>query len=243
MADELVEQFSSITGSTSSIATQYLKLSDHDLQAAIQLYFENDGIDLESQSNAVAASSVTDTSSYNPPSIPSYSRPRQTSSRPGAGRVDSDGVVHLDSDDDGDDAETVSDVEQISDRSMTQAYRDGITTAGSSHASVTARAPQTRHATVVMDDEAMARQMQEELYAAGFASDQTAAGAFGGRVDADGVRAPIARTTETLVGPGADMRGMPVDLRAAVEAQLAARRRLAPGMSPPASSPMGESLR
>ncbi|RAL63102.1 hypothetical protein DID88_004186 [Monilinia fructigena] len=44
------------------------------------------------------------------------------------------------------------------------------------------------------DDAAMARRMQEEFYAGGDAS---------GGLDADGVRAPIARTTETLVGyPG-----------------------------------------
>jgi hypothetical protein len=43
----------------------------------------------------------------------------------------------------------------------------------------------------IEDDEAMARRMQEELYAGGDS---------GGGYDADGVRAPIARTTETLVG-------------------------------------------
>ncbi|KAH8698288.1 putative UBX domain protein [Talaromyces proteolyticus] len=41
------------------------------------------------------------------------------------------------------------------------------------------------------DDAAIARRLQEELYAAGGDS-------------SDGVRAPIARTTETLVGPGAE---------------------------------------
>lgn len=41
------------------------------------------------------------------------------------------------------------------------------------------------------DDAAMARRLQEEMYAGG----------------ADDVRAPIARTTETLVGPGAEGYG------------------------------------
>lgn len=41
------------------------------------------------------------------------------------------------------------------------------------------------------DDAAMARRLQEEMYAGG----------------ADDVRAPIARTTETLVGPGAEDYG------------------------------------
>jgi hypothetical protein len=43
------------------------------------------------------------------------------------------------------------------------------------------------------DDEAMARRLQEEMY-----------GGPGGVPDEDEVRAPMARTTETLVGPGAD---------------------------------------
>ncbi|KAJ5558751.1 hypothetical protein N7535_009369 [Penicillium sp. DV-2018c] len=43
------------------------------------------------------------------------------------------------------------------------------------------------------DDEAMARRLQEEMY-----------GGPGGVPDQDEVRAPMARTTETLVGPGAD---------------------------------------
>ena len=43
----------------------------------------------------------------------------------------------------------------------------------------------------IEDDEAMARRIQEEFYAGGDSGDG---------YDADGVRAPIARTTETLVG-------------------------------------------
>lgn len=43
------------------------------------------------------------------------------------------------------------------------------------------------------DDAAMARRLQEELYAGGDA--------------ADDVRAPLARTTETLVGPGSESYG------------------------------------
>lgn len=47
------------------------------------------------------------------------------------------------------------------------------------------------------DDEAMARRLQEEMYGA-------QGGAGGDGVGEDGVRAPIARRTETLVGPNAD---------------------------------------
>jgi hypothetical protein len=51
------------------------------------------------------------------------------------------------------------------------------------------------------DDEAIARRMQEELYAGG-----------DGGFDADGIRAPIGRTTETLVG-GHDGHYQPDDLQ------------------------------
>lgn len=70
------------------------------------------------------------------------------------------------------------------------------------------------------DDEAMARRLQEEFYGGSSA----AAGSSG--VDADGYRAPIARTTETLVGgPGYHDYDMndPEDRHAAVLQQL--RRR------------------
>lgn len=60
--------------------------------------------------------------------------------------------------------------------------------------SETATAAAIARAAEVEDDAAMARRMQEELYSGGDAS---------GGFDAEGVRAPIARTTETLVGgPG-----------------------------------------
>jgi hypothetical protein len=63
------------------------------------------------------------------------------------------------------------------------------------------------------DDEAIARRMQEELYAGGDAS---------GGYDADGVRAPIGRRTETLVG-GPDGDWPPEDMHAAVLQQMRAR--------------------
>ncbi|KAI5299629.1 DNA-directed RNA polymerase II core subunit, partial [Ascosphaera pollenicola] len=51
-------------------------------------------------------------------------------------------------------------------------------------------------------DEAMARRLQEEMYGAG------RSGAGAGAGDADDVRAPMARTTETLVGPDYGGMGM-----------------------------------
>lgn len=70
----------------------------------------------------------------------------------------------------------------------------------------------------VEDDEAMARRLQEEMYGAG---------GGGGDPEAE-VRAPMARTTETLVGPGGGYDED--DMHTAIMSQMAARRR-APGES------------
>jgi hypothetical protein len=70
------------------------------------------------------------------------------------------------------------------------------------------------------DDEAMARRMQEELYAGGDAS---------GGFDADGVRAPLGRVTETLVDETGDWGHD--DMHAAVLQQMRARRNGGAGSS------------
>jgi UBX domain-containing protein 7 len=75
---------------------------------------------------------------------------------------DESGVIHLDSDD-----------EDV--------------TVDETQSSAASRQPA---ASIFEDDAAMARRLQEELFAGGD--------------NADGVRAPLARTTETLVGPEAD---------------------------------------
>ncbi|KAI6794940.1 hypothetical protein KC327_g17321, partial [Hortaea werneckii] len=73
------------------------------------------------------------------------------------------------------------------------------------------------------DDEAMARRLQEEMYGSGGGG-----GAGGGMGDVDpetGVRAPMARTTETLVGPGSgDWRDDPEEMNAAIFEQMQRRR-------------------
>ena len=76
------------------------------------------------------------------------------------------------------------------------------------------RAAAIGRAAEIEDDEAMARRMQEEMYAGGDAS---------GGFDADGVRAPIGRRTETLVG-GPDADWAPDDIQAAVLQQMRARQ-------------------
>jgi len=71
----------------------------------------------------------------------------------------------------------------------------------------------------VEDDEAMARRLQEEMYGGGGSSRNP------GGYDEEGVRAPMARTTETLVGPGSgDWRDDPGSMNAAIAQQLFQRR-------------------
>ncbi|TKA27802.1 hypothetical protein B0A50_04903 [Salinomyces thailandicus] len=82
------------------------------------------------------------------------------------------------------------------------------------------------------DDEAMARRLQEEMYGAGGRSGN---GGAGDDIDPEtGVRAPMARTTETLVGPGSgddDWRSDPDQMNAAVFEQMQRRRMRGAGAS------------
>ncbi|KAK4167130.1 hypothetical protein QBC43DRAFT_8441 [Cladorrhinum sp. PSN259] len=110
------------------------------------------------------------------------SRSASRPSRPNVGREDAQGVIHLDSDDD--------DVAMTENDDLTGFESDD----GHDPASV-ARAAQEE------EDAAMAKRLQEELYGGGGAG---ASGAGAGGLD-DEVRAPISRTTETLVaGYGGD---------------------------------------
>ncbi|KKK17717.1 hypothetical protein P175DRAFT_0502647 [Aspergillus ochraceoroseus IBT 24754] len=68
---------------------------------------------------------------------------------------------------------------------------------------------QSRNASTFEDDAAMARRLQEEMY--------------NGNDGADDVRAPLARTTETLVGPEADFDDG--DMHANILGELRARQR------------------
>jgi len=118
--------------------------------------------------------------------------PVQVASQPDArftNRTTSKGAIHIDSDEDMDAGE--DDEEEIE----------------------ASRAAAVGRVADVEDDEAIARRMQEELYAGGDSS---------GGYDADGVRAPIGRRTETLVG-GTDDDYVPGDMQAAVQQQLRAR--------------------
>ncbi|KAF2221535.1 UBX domain protein [Elsinoe ampelina] len=165
--DDLIAQFTSITGATPERAQQYITLSDENLEGAIQLYFDTGGADMGA-------------------SMPEQPAPRPAQPSQGY-RENQDGTITIDSDD------------------------EEMDMGGSAPAPV-------QQSTAYEDDEAMARRLQEEAYGS--------AGGGGGAFDE--VRAPMARTTETLVGPDADWGG-PDGMQAAIAQQMAARQRRAPG--------------
>jgi len=169
MDDDVLAQFTSITGASPERAQQYLTLTDQNVEQAIQLYFESDGIDMGG-------------------SLPSRA-PAPTGARE---------VINLDSDSE----------DEFSGR--------------------------PNH--LVEDDEAVARRMQDELYG----SAGRGGGAGDGEDDLTGdVRAPQARTTETLLGPGVDWRDDPDEMNAAIAEQMAARARRAMGQFEVAPTTLG----
>lgn len=197
MEDAAVAQFTEITGSSPHLATQYLQLTDYNLQTAMQLYFENGGAEI-----GPSASETPSAPAAAPPVPPQSSRP--------SGYQDEAGVVHIDSDDAASEPEVTGYNPARSDSPSRDRSGAGDGSPGSR---------------LFEDDAAMARRMQEELYAAG------GGGAGGGNTqgppeyDEEGVRAPMARTTETLVGPGSVGFDDDEDMSAAVMRQLQARDR------------------
>jgi hypothetical protein len=164
--DDAVGDFCAITGATPQVARHFLNLSDSNPNQAIQLFFDSPEL----------ASAANEESQQIPAAPAASSRPPARSTS--GGREDEHGVVHLDSDSD--------------DNVMDETDDDFVETSHTPPAPAPSTAPQN---SAYEDDEAMARRLQEEMYAGGD---------MGGDFDADGVRAPLARTTETLVGPGAD---------------------------------------
>ena len=185
---ELVSQFIGITDAPSAKAQQYLRISDNNLEQAIELFFNTGGIDLEE----------TAPQTSQPPPVP----PPHT--RPGAQNE----VIDLDSDDGfvDDDVEVVGSEPRAGNSGRQPATTD---------------APSAARPAAQDDDEAIARRLQEEFYAGGDAA---------GTVDAEGYRAPIASTRETLVGPDSYNTMTPEDMRAAVAEQMQLRQERARGM-------------
>ncbi|KAF6832732.1 UBX domain protein [Colletotrichum plurivorum] len=189
--DEDISNFVAITAASPEAARGYLEMAGNNLEAAIQLFFESP--DLQ---HSFAPANVPSSSSRAPP-VPS-------STRPSAGRQDDRGVIHIDSDDDGDTAMTVDDDD------------DDFEVAANAQAAAVARNAQEE------EDAAMAKKLQEELYGGGAGGGGGGAGGSG----FDEVRSPIARTTETLVGgyEGDDGMDMETIIRAQMRQREAAAR-------------------
>ena len=208
MDEDLIAQFASITGSSPTLAAQYLRLADNNTEQAIELFYANEGADLES-------SSQPPHSSHPPPNPAPSTRP--TGHR--RGYQDEDGVVHLDSDqEDPDyfDDDNDSDALRQNQQQPSTAVRAASALQTSSDAT-----PRPGQAPIAVDDdEALARRLQEEFYGAAGRS----SGGGSEMVDEHGYRAPIARTTETLVGPGSFDPADEDEMRAAITERMAARR-------------------
>jgi hypothetical protein len=184
--DEAISMVSAITGTTPEVARHFLSLTDGDAEQAIQLFY--DSPDLSS------------TMAQEPPAAAAAHPPRPQQATSSVGRGDSPSVVNLDSDDEDDMA---MDTEADLDNDNSTARNTALDNAPLST---------TAHPTTYEDDEAVARRIQEELYAGGD---------MAGGYDEQGVRAPLARTTETLVGPGSEWTAD--DMHEAVLQQMRAR--------------------
>ncbi|KAL6709749.1 UBX domain protein Ubx2 [Coniothyrium glycines] len=162
MDDENILNFVSITSCDPDKAAQYLRLTDGNLEQAIQLFFDSPNLDFGPATASQAPASNAASARQNP--------------------------INIDSDDDMDEYDPAT------------------------HTST----PPTRPPPDTEDDEAMARRLQEEMYGGGGPA---------GSVPEE-VRAPMQRTTETLVGPDANWGPADADddLDAMVQEQLARRR-------------------
>ncbi len=210
MEADPITQFAGITGSSEHIAAQYLRLAEGNTEQAIELFFANDGADLEASSEP---SQLLDA----PPPIP------PASTRPTGHRQeyeDEHGIVHIDSDQEDhnyggedDDVEITGQSRRPTAGRPSSSFRDS---GNGTH-------PASRTGTGFGDDEAMARRLQEELY--GAAGSRNGSGNASSEVlDEYGYRAPMGRTTETLVGPGSFDPSNEEEMRAAVAEQMMARR-------------------
>ena len=133
--EEDILNFVSITSADPEKAASYLRLTENNLEQAIQLYFDSPNLDVGVGAGSGGGSS----------------RPPQNAAS------SAQNPIQIDSDDD---------MDNLDDPSLPR-----------------------RRTAAEEDDEAMARRLQEEMY--------------GSMAPESDVRAPMARTTETLVGPGA----------------------------------------
>ena len=179
--DDLVAQFTAVTSADPERAAQYLRLTEGNLEQAIQLFYDSPALDLNtSETNHQTRPHVSaDSNADRPP----Y-------------REDGGGVVHIDSDDEASESMDV-DAEPLPSRSYHQ-------NPSSSFASRPAAG------SMYEDDEAIAKRLQNEMYETGETPDE--------------VRAPMARVSETLVGPDSNWGAEEDDYR---DMELLARQRRA----------------
>lgn len=173
MADaEIVDVFVGITGASREAAERMLELCGTDLEQAVQLWYADEDLQRTLTNAGPSTAAAGGSTSASASRASRASRPN----RPRIGREDAQGVIHIDSDDDVPMTEDDS-VGQFDEADEADEFAN------------IARAAQEE------EDAAMAKRLQEELYA-------------GQAADEGGVRAPMARTTETLVeptyGPGDD---------------------------------------
>jgi hypothetical protein len=202
MEEDSVATFAAITGATTHVARGFLQLTSGDTERAVELFFENP--DLVSGVGAGVPPSPGPTASA--------ATGGAATSRSNIGRQDSSGVIHIDSDDDMD----VDYIDDNSDRDDNDDDEDE-------------RLAATQAAAFAQEEEdaAMAKRLQEELYSENGGGGSGAGAGAGAGFGADDVRAPIARTTETLVAPNPAWGGEE-DISSTFLEQMR-RRRAAPG--------------
>lgn len=191
--DEDVVQFMAITGVESEqVARGFLEISNGDAGQAIQLFFESPEL------GASFSNPAQQQQQQQQAPAPSAAAAASSGGRRGlTGREDARGVITIDSDDD-------DDVE------MSQADDDNIIIPDDDDEDDEENVVAVARAAQEEDDAAMARKLQDEMYAQDPAS-------------VEGVRAPMGRTTETLVAPDPSW-GLEDDREAAVLEQLRRRR-------------------
>ena len=206
MDDDALANFAAITGTTSDRAQQYLRLADGNLEQAFELFYANDGADLEGATSSIPAQG----------SLQTPLDPTSTTAQSGRGPryEDPEGVVYVDSDIEQD---PVDDEVQITGMGPGRPPANGDRRP--LRRALVGSTPIPGDDNTVDEDEVMARRLQEEFY-----------GSTTGGVNDDpqGVRAPIARTTETLIDPGSFDANDEAEMRAAVVEQMRARRQNRP---------------
>ncbi|EWC46147.1 hypothetical protein DRE_04525 [Drechslerella stenobrocha 248] len=206
--EERLTQFTGITGSSVPKAEQYLSLTDWNLEQAIELFYS--GVDLGpavASSSTAAATATTDSTTASTSAqstAPATAAPSRSHHH---GRSSSDAISLDDDDDDADLHAALARAAAPGGGGAGASSGAGAVGAGAGAAAGGASVD------IYEDDEAMARRLQEEMYAETGGNSSRWGGGGADDEFGDGIRAPMARTTETLVGPDDDYIRRMVDAR------------------------------